>query len=218
MADGAPIVKPEFRPTLPELLRARFGAHPRRAAAWLVGALLVVVAVGLALYVRHQPASYAYDRGPVPFSFSYGGALHRVAARPGELVRLEQRSDGRLVQAVVARPLRLPAYRGALSGSLPLFASGVDRALAVRYPSFVPVGEGRLNPGSIPLYGIGFVSRSGGRPLYGLDILAVPGKPGGRRDGIELTLLATREAGVHSADQIGLGGALRTVLISFGLG
>src|SRR5579884_4097616 len=117
-ASPSPVL-PEYGPTLPALLAA-----------------VVVALVALYVLVLRNPTRNVVHHGAPTFNFSYQpGQLHRVAPARGELYRLEQRTpSGRLLQALSARALRLPPYRGAVSGALPLYAARDVDALRRRYP------------------------------------------------------------------------------------
>lgn len=213
MSAPAPPAEPEYGPTLPALLRARLGWSAPRSAVALAVVVAVVVAAALGLRSLGGGRTLAGDG----FSLRYGTSLQRVAPRPGELVRLEDRRGGRLVAVLTLRRLRLPPYSGTLEGELPMVASTVQRRLAARDPTLVAVGEGRLDSTAMPLYGVGYVTRRGGERVYGMEVLAVPGGPGAR-DGFELSALATRASGVRSAAGLAAGGPLRAALTSFEAG
>lgn len=213
---AAPGPAPAYGPALPELVRARFGLGARAVALVFAAVVVVVVVAGLALHRVGAEPSFSHG-GAVPFSLSYGAPLHRVAPGPGEILRLEAHRDGRVIESVVVRPVRLPPYSGASTGVVPLVAGRLVQQLAAREPGAVPAGEGRLNPGVTPLYGVGYVARRGSGTVYGLEAIAVPDRPGAR-DGVRLSLVETREAGARSAADVGSAGALRLVLRSFSLG
>ena len=67
-----------------------------------VGLVVGVIALAIGTFLTLENAHYSRG-GRVPFSFSYRG-LDRVAAAPGEWVRLERHAaDGRLEDVFVAR-------------------------------------------------------------------------------------------------------------------
>ena len=115
-------VRPELRPTLPEIVEARFGIAPRVTVG---AAILLLVALGLlALTATGETAGkkQLFHRSDPVYNLLYTpGKVRPVKERPGELTRLEASSGG--YRAVVSiRPLRLPAFRGNVSGLLPIFA------------------------------------------------------------------------------------------------
>src|SRR4051794_12981303 len=104
------VIRPEFGPTLPELLGPRLRALPR--AAQVVVGVLAVVVVAIAVYAFTTRGSAAADRGvvvrsPVAFNFIYRAPFARETPRAGELVRVGGRG-----QSFSVRRLRLAPYRG----------------------------------------------------------------------------------------------------------
>ncbi len=190
-------LKPEYRPTLAELLlpgwRRASGAVRVLVVAGVVGLALGLTALVLALL----PARISQG-GPVPFSFSYRG-LYRTAPDPGGLVKVARRTpSGRLEDSFAVEPLQLPAYRGGLSGELPLLASGYIRALSLRYTGFQLRGEGKGKVGvGVVAYNIFYTAVVEGRAMYGRDFLLFPERPGARR-GVDIVMLTSP----HSNSQV----------------
>src|SRR4051812_36357251 len=113
-----PLVRPEYHPTLPDLLERRLGV-PRRAAYAAAAVVLVVAAIAVVLALRGGDTHYVRRTPPV-FNLRWSpDALKRTAPARGWLFALEGRRRGLLVQSLGVRALRLPAYRGAISGMLP---------------------------------------------------------------------------------------------------
>src|SRR5215213_1280195 len=114
------LVLPEYGPSVPELIRRRFGLR----ALWVVGgvAVLIVLAfVSLVALTGGGLTSFEHRSAPA-FTLLYPARrVHRVAPRPGELVRLTSRR-GKLRIAITARRLTLPPYRGSVAGLLPIYA------------------------------------------------------------------------------------------------
>src|SRR6266511_2485261 len=115
----------DLGPTLPALVRRRF-ARPRRVW-WTAGAAAAVVLGGLAVALVARGGGLdgkvkLIHRGQPVFNVLYTpGAVRPVKARTGELLRLEASGHG-LRAEIVARSLRLPAYKGTVGGLLPVFA------------------------------------------------------------------------------------------------
>src|SRR3954468_20214107 len=129
-----PVVRPEFGPTLPELLGPRLRALPR-AAAPAVGVRAAVV-VALAVYAYATRGSGASQRtvvvrAPVAFNFIYRAPFAKQTPRAGELVRI-----GGPGHAFSVRPLRLAPYRGDSSGVLPVLATRLATQMAKTYDDF----------------------------------------------------------------------------------
>ena len=125
------VVRPEFEPTLPALVRRRFGLRERTTVALLVLALVLVGVVVLLVRPRVDGESRLVHRGEPVFNLAYaGGALREAEPRAGELARLEGRR-GRQSVEITVRPLELPPYEGDVAhGLLPVYASGRIEELA----------------------------------------------------------------------------------------
>src|SRR3954471_16611091 len=122
-------VRPEFGPTLPELLGPRIRVLPRpvRFAVAAVAAL-VVLGVLYALFKPDPPAkrkNAVIVRTPVAFNFVYRRPFGKETPRAGELARV-----GSKAQSFSVRALNLPAYKGDAAGFLPLYAAEQEAAMA----------------------------------------------------------------------------------------
>ena len=133
-------LKPEYGPTLGQLLAPRWRRASRRAHVLVVLAAvaLVTLLVGAALTLEN--AQYARG-GPVPFSFSYRD-LHRTVPAAGEYVRVQSRRRGGLSDSFAVGPLMLPAYTVPLNVELPLYTASYIARLSRRYEDFQLRGEG----------------------------------------------------------------------------
>ncbi len=163
-----PVIKPEYGPTLGQLL-ARRSLAVRVAAAAL--ALAVVLGAALVAITSRAGETEVLIRSPVTFNFVHGSQWQRVE-RPGALVALrnigrEGRVKGLFLDAYAVRDLRLPAYRGAAGGMLPIYANRYVRAIRGRYSDFEQVAEGRARINNAIGYEVTFRARLGTRRLYG---------------------------------------------------
>jgi hypothetical protein len=185
-------LKPEYRPTLAQLLAPSW-RRASRGMRLLVLALAAAFVLGVAaLVLTLLPARISYG-GPVPFSFSYRG-LYRVVPDVGGDVKVERRSpSGRLLDSFAVAPLRLPPYAGGLSGELPLYAVGYIRALAGRYAGFQLQGEGKTRVNLLPAYNIYYSVRVAGQRMYGRDVLLVPERTGAR-EGVAIAMLTSPQS------------------------
>ena len=216
---GVPVINAEYGPTLLQLLA------PRSLAVRLsVAALALVIVLGAALIALTSRAGETelLVRRPVTFNLVYGPQWDRVE-RPGALVALRNvGSDGKVeglfLDSYTIRDLRLPAYRGAAGGMLPIYAISYLRDIRRRYSAFEPVAEGRARINNAIGYEITFRARLGARRLYGRHYLLVEEEPEGLRRGVVLELESTPAAGTPKADEIGNHGALKTPLRSFRFG
>lgn len=208
-------MKPEYGPTLVQLLAPRSLAV--RVAAAVLAVAILVVAVVIALTSRPDETAVLI-RKPITLNLIHGPQWEPVD-RPGALVALRHESpDGLFLDAYAIRELRLPPYRGAVGGMLPVLADSYIRDLARRYRSFELVGEGRARVNNAIGYAVTFRARTGSRRLYGRHYLLVEEEPEGRRHGVILELESTPAAGTPNADTIGNHGALKTPLRSFRFG
>jgi len=211
------LVLDEHRPTLSDLLGRRLGRRGARAV--LVVAGVVVLAVVAALLLRAGEGEIEYvQRGALEFNFRYTSELKGARPQGAEIVRVERRRpDGLFVQSFAVESLRLPPYRGELSGFLPLYADREIRALAGRFREFELIQEGKTRLNEVPGYTVAFRARLGDRRLFGRVILLPEAVPGARR-GARLVLLATPSAGVHKAEEVGLRGVVKRPYRTFRFG
>lgn len=209
------MLKPQYGPTLWQLLAARHLVL--RVAAAVLAVSILVVAVVIALTSRPDETQVLI-RKPVTFNLVHGPQW-TSADRAGTLVALRHDSpNGLFLDSYAIRELRLPPYRGAVSGMLPVYADGYLRTLARRYPGFELVGEGRARINNAIGYALTFRARTGPRRLYGRHYLLVEEEPEGGRHGVILEVESTPAAGTPNAEQIGNHGALKTPLRSFRFG
>ena len=169
------LVRPEFEPTLPALVRRRFGLPERATIALLLLAVAAIAAALLLVRPRVDGEAQLVHREDPVFNLVYAtGALREVEPHPGELARLEGRR-GRQAVAITARPLELPAYEGDVAhGLLPTYASGHLRELASTLDRFQLRAEHRTRINDAPGYEIRFRSGAPGNATFGTDTLVVP--------------------------------------------
>jgi len=210
------LVKPEYGPSLPALVRA-LPLGGRLAVAGLIALAVAGVIVVGALRDDIRTATAVV---PEPFAFNLifrEDQLRRVAPGPGERLRLETLEANRSPQRFVVRNLRLPAYRGEVGGALPLFATGLGEDLRAALPAYQPRGESPARINDLPGYQITFQTKVGGRTAYGKRYLLLPDEPGAR-DGADLELLSVRAPAVPRPESLGVNGPLKTPLRSFRFG
>lgn len=212
-------VRPEYGPTLPQLAGPRWRALPRGARRGLVGAAAVVVLLLAVVALRggDDGRTPIVVREPLAFNLLTVPGLERVAAQPGEALRLESTAARKDRQRYVVRPLRLPAYRGDSSAGFLAATATMAEQMRRADPELVYRGEGRARVNDNPGYQIVYVTRRDGRTVYGRRILLVPDEPGAR-DGADITLEAERSPAVPNVDAVGNNGLLKTPLRSFRFG
>ncbi len=211
-------IKPEYGPTLGQLLAPRWRAlRPslRRAA---IAAGIVLAAATVAIVLTLLNATYSHG-GRVPFSFQYRG-LHRVAPDPGGYVKVQSRgAGGALRYSYAVEPLRLAPYQGEQSGALPVYASGYIGQLARRYPGFRLRGEGRTRVNGMAGYQILYTATFEGRSMFGRNVLLLPPRTGAR-EGVEIVMLTSPKATsqVMAPSEVASTGVLLRPLKTFAFG
>jgi hypothetical protein len=208
-------LKPEFGPTLGELLAPRWHAASRlvRAIVVAVSVGLLALAVGAALTLEN--AHYSHG-GAAPFSFSYRG-LYRTAPAAGEYVQVRSPAHGPLRDSFAVGPLRLPPYSTSLSAELPLYAASYIVGLGHRYAGFVLRGEGKTRVNTVPAYTIAYTAQIAGRTVYGRDVLLLPERPGVRA-GVHIVMLSSPSPRLTSPLLVGAAGVLERPLETFTFG
>ena len=215
------VVRPEFGPTLPEVLGPRIRALPR--AAQLVLAVLAAFVVVVLAYVFLRGAQddrpHAVIQEPIAYNLLYTAPLVRVRPHSGETLRLETPPGTTAPQSFAVKPFRLPAYHGDSTGILTLMSANMITRMGRTYPGFVWRGDGRVNYNRQPGYEIVFQAKIGGRTTYGRRTLLVPGDQAVPREGVDITMLAARSTAVPQVDAVGsASGALKTAMRSFRFG
>lgn len=208
-------LKPEYGPTLGELLAPRWHAASRLVHAIVVaaGVGLLALAVGAALTLEN--AHYSHG-GPAPFSFSYR-SLYRTAPAPGEYVQVRSAAHGPLRNSFAVGPLRLPPYTTSLSAELPLYAASYIDGLRHRYAGFVLRGEGKTRVNTVPAYTVAYTAQIAGRTVFGRDILLLPERPRARA-GVRIVMLSSPSRQVTSPLLVGTAGVLERPLETFAFG
>jgi hypothetical protein len=215
------VVRPEFGPTLPELLGPRVRALPR-AAQIALAAIAVVVLVALAVFVRRDTQdtrAHAVIREPIAYNLVYPPSLVRVRPEAGETLRLETKPGTAAPQSFAVKAFRLPPYHGDSTGILTLMSANLITRMSKTYPGFIWRGDGRVNYNRQPGYEILFQAKIGGRTTYGRRTMLVPGGDTPPREGLDITMLAARSAAIPRVDAVGSSkGALKTAIRSLRFG
>jgi hypothetical protein len=208
------VVKPQYGPTLPQLV----GALPRAARIAVVAlvALLIAAAAVLALRARSGETTLIV-RGPATFNLAYGPLLERVS-RPHDLLALRRERGGLFLDSYVVRALALPPYRGAVGGTLPVYSFAYLDRLRRRYRSSDLVLEGRTRINNAVGYQLVLRAKRGPRTIYVRHLLLVPDEPEGARRGVVIELESTPAAGTPNALETGNVGPLKVALRSFRFG
>jgi hypothetical protein len=210
------VVRPEFGPTLPELLGPRLRALPRagRIALAVLG-LLILLLLARVLFGGDSAATKLHGvvvREPLAANFVYRAPFHKQPPGAGELARIAAPNG----QSFALRELRVPPYKGDAAGMLPVYASQLEDRMARELPGFVWRYDGRVNVNRIQGYEIGFQYRRGGKLTYGRRILLLPTTTA--TQGADLLLTSPRMPSVARYDAVGRNGGLKTALRSFRFG
>jgi hypothetical protein len=208
-------LKPEYGPTLGELLAPRWHAASRLVQTIVLAAAVGLLALAVGGAFTLENAHYAHG-GSAPFSFSYRG-LYRTAPAAGEYVQVQRLAQGRLEDSFAVGPLRLPRYTGGLSAELPLYAASYIDGLRHRYAGFVLRGEGKTRVNTVPAYAVAYIAQIASRTVYGRDILLLPEQPGARA-GVHIVMLSAPRAQVKSPLLVGTSGVLERPLETFTFG
>jgi hypothetical protein len=181
-------VKGEFAPTLPQLLAPRIDSLPRIVLRILAVAAVIVAAAVILLAVRLRDPVFSYAGTP-SFSTSYTRALTKEpTAAHGPILSLRQSSSVGLEASLQITTLRLPRYRGEISGLLPVVASAMIARMAAANPTFLAWSRGRSRINLVPGYSFTFQEKIDGRPYWGRDVLITP-DISGDRTGLLISML-----------------------------
>jgi hypothetical protein len=217
----APSVKPQYGPTLAQLLipRWRGVSVGMRGLVALGGVLVVGLAATAAVVLRSTTTSFVHRGAPVSFNLNYPSPLRAVSPPAGADLRLEQRtSAGCLVAWFEVDRLALGPYSGEISGQLPVFASTYIAGLARRVPGFLLQSEAKTRINLIAGYSITYSGQIAGGLMYGRVVLLVPALTG-QRNGVILNMGIRPSASVdYSPDAVGSADVLQKPLRSFRFG
>jgi hypothetical protein len=217
---AGPPVKPEFRPTLPELLGPRMRAWGRTGA--IVGGLVAVALVALLVLLGRGSGAATQTvvvREPVAFNLVYDAdRLDRITPPPaGASLELRTNASDPDPETFTVRPITLPAYRGDPAGVEPIVASGLIAQMRRTYPGFILRSESRTRINSQPGYQIQFQTRVGGRTAYGRRTILFPDEPA-VREGADITVLSVRSPTIPNVDAVGSNGPMKQPYRSFRFG
>jgi hypothetical protein len=207
-------LKPQYGPTLGTLLAPRWHAARRLWRALAVGAGVAIFALVGYVALNLLDASYSHG-APVPFSFKYKG-LYKTNPDPGGYVKVTRESGGRPRDSYAVAPLRLGAYRGNVSGALPVAAAAYVQTLAHRFVGFRFEGEGKTRISStLGGYEVLYSASIDGRPMHGRDVMLLPQEPGAR-EGVVVEMLTAEPVTV--SEPVASSGVLEVPLKSFSFG
>jgi hypothetical protein len=196
-----PLLRPEFGPTLPELLSRRLSVS-RRVIAIVAALVLVLIVAGIKVGLGIGRATIAVGGDP-SFSLVYKThRLHKAPLRPGELARVQGRAKHVFV-ALTARRVALPPFRGdVIGGQLPVYATQYTDRLSRQLPQFTVSDEGKARIGTAQGYEIGYQSGPKSHRTYWREIFLVaePDK-GAAQNAVVLRLRQSFSGRTNARDQ-----------------
>jgi hypothetical protein len=228
-----PIARPEYGPSLKDLVGPRVAALSRRAR-WALYAAPIVLAILIVavLILRADRVTQAVVRGPLTFNTRFDDRIARVAAGPGELLHLRTkpgpgRGDEDLVfrDAGPAPPRDEPA--GGPIAQLALRMEAVMRPVRAELSGFQLRSQGRIRIGSD--YGGWIVRYQFRKPaaardpdrsstFYGARILLLPDARGTRERVLDISLQSQQSNVVSNISEAGGNGPMRTPFYGVGFG
>jgi hypothetical protein len=196
-----PLLRPEFGPTLPDLLSRRFSVS--RRVITVVGVIvLVLIVAGIKVGLSIGRATISVGGDP-SFSLVYKThRLHKAPLRAGELARVQGRTKQVFV-ALTARRVALPAFRGdVIGGQLPVYVTQYADRLQAQLPQFTVSDEGKSRIGTAEGYDIGYQSGPKGHRTYWREILLVSDpEKGAAQNAVVLRLRQTFSGRTNARDQ-----------------
>jgi hypothetical protein len=169
----APLLRPEFGPTLPELISGRFSVSRRAVAIGAVIALIVLVFVvktivdsGNEKLVVHGKPSFNVEYDP--------SHLHKAAPRGSDLMRLTGHT-AHVDTEITARHANLPPFKGdVIGGQLPLYTAQYAGRLGAALPGFALGTEGKARVNKSPGYQITYTSGQAGDKTSWREVWVMP--------------------------------------------
>jgi hypothetical protein len=196
-----PLLRPEFGPTLPDLLSRRLSVS-RRVITLVAVLVLVLIVVGIKVGLSIGRATITVNGDP-SFTLVYKThKLHRAPLRTGELVRVQGRSKHVFV-ALTARRVALPAFRGdVIGGEMPVYSTQYTDGLSTQLPQFTVSDEGKARIGTAQGYEIGYQSGPKNHRTYWREIFLVTDpEKGVAQNAVVLRLRQTFSGRTNARDQ-----------------
>lgn len=216
---AGPPVRPEFRPTLPELLGPRLRRLGRAGTVLLV--LAGMLLVGLLVVLGRGSGAATTEvvvREPVAFNLVYDAdRLERATPPAGASLLLRTLASDPDPETFTVRPITLPVYRGDPAGIEPIVASGLIAQMRRADPAFILRSESRTRINRQPGYQIQFQTRIGGRTAYGRRTILFEDEPG-VREGADITVVSVRSPTIPNVDAVGSNGPMKQPYRSFRFG
>jgi hypothetical protein len=167
------LLRPEFGPTLPELVSGRFSVSRRAVAIGAVIAL-IVLAVVIKVVVDDGREKFVV-RGKPSYNVLYDPSLlHKATPQGDEQMRLVGKRPHVAVE-LTARPAKLPPFSGdVIGGQLPLYTAQYAGRLEQQLPGFQLGDEGKARLNQAPGYQISYTSGTSGNPTFWREVWVMP--------------------------------------------
>lgn len=169
------VVRPEFGPTLPALLRGRGRLVGLIAIAAMI-AMVALLAVGRAAGSQTAPQTLAHSQPDFTLLYQKG-PLRRIAPHGEEHVRLVGRGAGTSVTVTVAPLPRTRAGGEPTLSDLPIETDRLIDSLRRRHDDLSVLAEGRARVNGAPGYQVRHRRGPEAAPQSGHDVLLVPEPP-----------------------------------------
>ena len=197
------IVRPEFGESLPTTVGPKWRALGGRWRALIIAAAVIVaLALIYFLLLAGSPTRQVAVAAPVPFELEYDGDLLQQRLTVGrESLRLESPAGVTPKRTFTVKPLLLPAYKGSISGVLPLQAELLSRQMSAINSSFITIAEAPVLVNEQPGYEILFQISEAGKTVYGRRVMLFPPNSGARA-GVDVTMTAPRSSQTLTAPVI----------------
>ena len=168
-----PLLRPEFGPTLPELISRRFSVS-RRVVAIVAVIALIVLGVAVKVIVGAGNEKLVVHGKPSVNVVYDPSQLHQATPRAGELMRLVGHT-GRVDAELTARHANLPPYSGdVIGGQLPLYTAQYAGRLMRELPGFQLGAEGKARMNQAPGYQITYSSGTPGNTTSWREVWVMP--------------------------------------------
>jgi hypothetical protein len=168
-----PLLRPEFGPTLPELISGRFSVSRRAVAIGAVVALIVIAFV--IKTVVDDGREKLVVHGTPSFNVLYDPSLlHKATPANGDLMRLAGKTKV-IETEVTARHANLPPFNGdVIGGQLPLYTTQHTDQLSKELPNLQVGDEGKARLNQAPGYQVAYTSGQPGNRTYWREVWVMP--------------------------------------------
>jgi hypothetical protein len=184
-----PLLRPEFGPTLPELISGRFSVSRRAVAIGAVVALILTLVV--IKVVTDDGRDKLVVHGTPSFNVLYDPSkLHKATPASGDLMRLTGKTK-HVESELTARHANLPPFNGdVIGGQLPLYTTQHTNQLAKELPNLQVGDEGKARLNQAPGYQLAYTTGEPGNRTFWREVWVMPSadKP---KDTIVLTMRQT---------------------------